>query len=1134
MKKKPCPTGWGSKNDHLFRNILMTMKLTLIIILISLGTLRAGTVYSQSTRLNLNLKDAAVKEALIQIEEKSDFFFLYNSKLVDDNRIVSISAKNQRIDEILGQLFKETDIVFTVVDKQIILTNKVYAKGIDKPEVNQNQQNVVTGTVKDDKGVTLPGVSVFVKGTTIATITNNEGNFLLEIPESAKVLVFSFIGMKTIEIPIAADNSPISIVMQQDFFNLEEVIITGYGSVKKEAYAGSASMIKMEKLANIPISNLGNLLQGAASGVQVTNSSGQPGSESQVRIRGIGSFNASNDPLYVVDGVPIISGNLSSLGTNSGLDILSTISPSDIESITVIKDAAAASLYGSRAANGVIIINTKRGTTGAAKINFKTEFGFTDFAVDYRPFMGGEERKETIYEGLVNEGIYYKALDPTAAAAYADANIDKYAKLPWTGVWTDWKDILFRQGRYTNNEVSISGGTDKIKYFTSIGYTDQEGISVMSFLKRFSGRVNLSYEATKKLNAGVNLSFSKVEQSTNVEGTSYVSPFYSVFNTVTPRDVPFNADGTYASDFPRNGTGRNPKAYADLNYQNEKIIRAMNTIYAGYKLIKGLDVKSTLSYDFNLIKGDQFTHPLSSYPASLGTLNKSYYDRNSTVWSNTLQYVKTIANNHNFDALVAYEITSYSKDNIYGSKENLANWNMVELDNFSVSKSVEGYSSGSRMLSYISRFNYDFKKKYYAGFSYRMDGSSRLAPESRWGNFWSVSGAWKISDENFLKGVTGIFPEIKLRASYGVNGTLPSGYYDYMGLSGYGNDYNLLPGLVESQFYNESLKWETNYNTNIGLDFNLLNKVRVSVEYYNRETKDLLMSEPTSLTTGFSSILTNIGEMRNNGFELELNSTLLDNKNFTWSSGLNFSHNNNEILVLDGVQTSIISGSQIRMVGKPYNTFYLREFAGIDPADGMTWFYTNTKDADGNYVKEKTKELNTANAIPLQSPYPKLTGGIVNNLRFYHFDLGFTFTYSLGGASYDAGAGKLEKEGTTNGLDANIPSYYSERWRKPGDQSEYGIYIANNKWDLADGYSNSRRIHSTDHLRLKNISFGYTIPENITRIAKIEHAKVFASASNIWTISKWKMYDPEVGSDGNMSWQTPQIKTVTVGLEITF
>ncbi|MGE5350326.1 MAG: SusC/RagA family TonB-linked outer membrane protein, partial [Actinomycetota bacterium] len=527
------------------------------------------------------------------------------------------------------------------------------------------QKITVTGTVlSQSDGLSLPGAAVVEKGTLNATTTDQAGRFAISVAGENSVVVVSFMGMKPFEFTVSAIQSPLVVSLQEDNFNLEEVIVTGYGSLKKEAYAGSASIIKMDNLADVPVTNLGQLLQGSTAGVQFTSTSGQPGAATQIRIRGTGSFNASNDPLYVVDGVPIISGNVSTLGTSSGLDILATMNPSDIESISIIKDAAAASLYGSRAANGVIIITTRKGSSGDAKVSLKTEFGFSDFAVAYRPFMDGDERRETIYEGLINEGKYYLGLDEAQSIAHADANIDEYAALPWTGEWTDWKSILFRKGSYTSHEVSVAGGTDKMKYYSSLGYTDQKGISVMGFLKRLSGRFNLSYDATRRLSVGANLLFSNVKQSTNTEGTAYLSPFYSVFNTVTPRDVPFLPDGSYAFEFPRNGTGRNPKAYADLNYQIENITRAFNTIFAGYRIIDNLEFRSTLSYDFNMVKGDQFTHPLTSYPPNLGTIYKSFDDVRSTVWSNSLQYVKTFAKVHNFDGLIAYETTDYTKDNI--------------------------------------------------------------------------------------------------------------------------------------------------------------------------------------------------------------------------------------------------------------------------------------------------------------------------------------------------------------------------------------------------------------------------------------------------------------------------------------
>src|SRR5512133_343723 len=340
------------------------------------------------------------------------------------------------------------------------------ATKVSSAPVTVIQKITVSGTVTTiSDNLPLPAASVVEKGTLNATSTDVNGAFTLTVSGEQAVLVVTFIGMKVKEVPVTP-GAPMNIAMEEDNFNLEEVIVTGYGSVKKEAYAGSASIIKMESLSDVPVTNLGQLLQGSVSGVQFTNTSGQPGAATQIRIRGTGSFNASNDPLFVVDGVPIISGNISSLGTSSGLDILSTMSPSDIESISIIKDAAAASLYGSRAANGVIVITTKKGSSGAAKVTFRTEMGSSDFATEYRPFMGGQERRETIYDGLINEGIYYLGMDQTAAEAHADANIDTYAAMPWTGKWTDWKSILFRKGKFRNNEISISGGNDKMKVFS--------------------------------------------------------------------------------------------------------------------------------------------------------------------------------------------------------------------------------------------------------------------------------------------------------------------------------------------------------------------------------------------------------------------------------------------------------------------------------------------------------------------------------------------------------------------------------------------------------------------------------------------------------------------------------------------
>ncbi len=992
------------------------------------------------------------------------------------------------------------------------------------------QQTDLKGKVVDKTGKPIAGATVAIKGTTKGTATNADGSFLLKIGANDKNLFVSFVGMKNYEVAIPHNGIPFNIVLEDDATMMEDVIITGYGTFKKSAYAGSASTVKTETLKDVPTTNISQMLQGVAPGITLSGSSNQPGSSAQIRVRGMGSFNASNDPLYVIDGVPVTSGNVSSLGSNGGLDIMSTINPSDIENITVIKDAAAASLYGSRAANGVILIKTKSGKAGKATFSFKADMGFTDFATSYRKPMGGEERRSLIYEGLLNQATIQNGLTADAAKTYADSKIDKYAPKPWSG-YANWEDILFRKGTHQNYEVSATGGTEKIKYYSSIGFTKQEGVTYQSELERISGRLNVSYKMTPKLELGANLLFSEVQQSVSGEGSTYTSPLYSSRNTVTPSSAPYNEDGSYATDFPRNGK-RNPKSTADLNYDKEWINRAFNTAFAAYDFTNDLKFRSTFSYDFTVNKGRSWRDPRTSDGAKdNGITSKVYSDRKNWVWTSILNYGKTFNEKHNVDAVIGYETDSKFRDELYGTKKNFPSITNNDIENGAIPYSVGGYSRQTRMVSYISKVNYNYDSKYFLGASFRRDGSSKLDNKKRWGNFWSVSGAWRVSSEEFMSSTRAVITDMKLRASYGVNATLPSDYYGYMNLTSYGNDYNGVPGIVESQLAYDNLSWESNYNINLGIDLSFFNRINVTAEWYQRKTKDLLIDKPLSLTSGFSTILTNEGRMLNRGIEVDIKTTNIQKKDFSWTTSINFSHNRNEILRLDGVQQQIPSGSQIRKVGLPYYTFYLREFAGINPANGMPQFYTNDLDANGNLVKDLTEDPAKANPIVGKSISPKLTGGLSNYLSYKFIDFGFTFTYSLGGYSYDNAAQKLEHGGSEP--DANIPIYYRDRWQKPGDIAKYEVFIVDNKISMSD-WNSTRRVHSTDHLRLKNITLGASLPSNWIKKANLTKARLFFSASNLLTWAAYDDYDPEVPENGSVYFELPPMKTLTFGIELNF
>jgi len=993
---------------------------------------------------------------------------------------------------------------------------------------NVDQVSSVTGTVLDENGEAVIGANILVKETRKGAVSDVDGRF--SVPADGSVtLIISYMGYETKTVKAQAGRD-LQVRLTSDSKALEEVIVTGYGTFKKSAYAGSASTIKTSELKDVPTVSFSGLLQGAAPGIQISSGSGQPGAATSINIRGMGSFNASNSPLYVVDGVPVMSGNMSVLDTDAGLDIMTTLNTADIENITIIKDAAAASLYGSRAANGVILITTKKGKVGKPQVSLKADWGYSDFAMDYRPVMNGEQRREFLYTALKNDALD-EGSSEEEAIAYADENIDDYAPVPYCG-YVDWNDILFKKGNHQNYEASISGGSDSYKFYASLNYLKQEGITLSSGLERISGRVNTEFKATKQLTVGYNSQFSHVNQDVYSEGTTYTSPFYSSRSKLTPSDPVYNEDGSWNRDFIGNDD-YNPLLSLTYDSKREYITRYMNTIFGEYEFIPNLKFKTTLSYDRINTKGKQWNDSRTSNgDATNGYSYKGMYERSKLVWANQLTYAVTIAKNHNLDALIGYETDDQRRESLSGERSNFASNNKHELSNGAKLEDTGGSSTRTRMVSYLGRVNYDYKHKYYLGGSLRTDGSSRFVAANRWGTFWSLSGAWRIIEEDFMKPTQSWLSDLKLRASYGVNGTLPSDYFGYMGLTSLSSAYNGDPAYTLSQIKNEDLSWEKNHNFNIGLDFGLWNnRITATLEFYTRTTKDLLMDYPISMTTGFSSYLLNIGKVRNQGVEFQITSQNFNSKDFSWTTTFNIATNKNKILTLDGKQTEIVSGSQIHMVGKSYRTFYLIEFAGIDPETGEPQFYTNDVDENGNYIKEKTFDPTECNRIPMKHAEPNVTGGLVNSLRYKWFDLNFTISYQFGGYSYDTWAQKTEHGGTEPEL--SIPSYYINAWKQAGDITNYERPSTERDYTMKS-YATSRRLHSTDFIRLKNLTFGFTFPKEWTRTIGIDNVRLYLSGNNLLTWAKYDYYDPEAVSAGTAGWGTPPLKTLTFGLNINF
>lgn len=1005
-----------------------------------------------------------------------------------------------------------------------------------QPLLAQNKEIKGIVTSAED-GEPLIGATISVKGNEAqGVVTDIEGKYILQIPNSDCTLVVAYLGMKTQELK-APSSGILNISLEAESMNLDEVVVTGYGNFSKSSFTGSANTLRADMMKNVPVMTVEQKLQGMTTGVNITSSSGQPGANQSIRIRGMGSFNASQEPLFVIDGVPVTSGSLSTGGAdaaymnNSKTNIMSTLNPSDIENITVIKDAAAASLYGSRAANGVILITTKQGKAGRTQVSLNIAGGFSDAAVDFRPTLSGDQRYELLYEGLYNYALDKQMKSPSE---YAGQEIGKYAYVPELG-YTDWRKELLRTAIHQNYEASVSGGNERTTFYASLGYNSQEGLAKNSSLDRYSARLNMSQKVGKYGEVGANVMFTQMNQEMNEERGSSINPFLDVAMLMNPSMTVRDKDGNYVGAYP--GTTLNPLRDILTDYNRTRMTRMFSTGYASIEPLKGLKLKETLSYDYTIQKDSRYFNPLSAAGPKSGSdaqTSKGFNEYGKLISSTSLNYVHTFNYKHHLDVLAAYEIESYQTDKASGERSRLpSNSNLVEPDNASVLNSFISSTQAYRMLSYLSRLNYDYDDRYYIAGSFRRDGSSRLSPKNRWGNFWSVSGMWHLSNESFMKPIKHILSDVKIRASYGVNGNQPGSLYGYMGLYTYGQSYMGGFGSYESSLANPNLKWEKNYNLNIGLDLAFLSRIFLSIEYYNRDTKDLLYSLPISATTGFTNYLSNVGQLNNKGVELELRTINFATPHFNWSTVLNLSHNSNKIISLNGQLEQSIEGTWfIHKVGLPYHTFYVKEFAGVDPQNGDALYYTNTLNKDGSYSREITNDISKAQAIPYKSVNPKISGGLTNILNYKQLDLSFTLTYSLGGYSFDK-LGTYIENGTTNIYTSkyNLPAYAMDRWQKPGDQTDVPRFVYNQS---ASDNNSSRYIHSTDHLRLKNLTLGYTLPREWTRKVMVNKARFYFSGSNLLTWAKWKQYDPETPVNGEVFCEAPPMRTFSFGVQLTF
>ena len=993
-------------------------------------------------------------------------------------------------------------------------------------------QKSVSGKITDAKsGAGISNATVMIKGTSIGTSTDNNGNYRISVSADASVFLISSLGYLLKEVTI---NSPVTnaTLEPSGTKNLDEIVVVGFGTKIKKDLTGNIARVKGSDVQNMPVANLNQALQGRAAGVFVESNNGKVGEGVKILIRGSGSISASNSPLYVVDGVPI--------STNSGSgNPLADINFNDIETFDILKDASAAAIYGSRAANGVVLITTKKGRSGKTTFQVNTQYG-SNKPTNKRGFLDAKEYIDLLREAAINsddiEGV--NPLDPAQYSGswlqFAERRLTRYSGWSdWNKVETNtnWEDLAFNDKANTGAiDISASGGTDKTKFYTSLSYLEQDGILIGNRFKRFSGRINLEQAVSEKFKLGFNLSLSQSTAGRVPVDNEFSTPMQIVaLSPVTPlRDLNGNVYNSPTTTY------SNPYVdFLDGKY-NSVTYRNIGNIFGQYSFSPYLSFRSEFGINIQNQNDDQFYGANTTYGNGTNGYGESDWFRSLDYnVNNYFNYKRKYAGKHDVEAVLGMSYQRYNSEfaNVYGEQFPVSS--LQKLASAALIKGGTSTESNSSFLSYFARTNYKLNNKYLFSLSGRIDGSSVFGSDTRYGFFPAVSAGWIMSEETFLKGSKAL-SFLKLRGSWGLTGNADGfGDFAHLGLWG-GASYDATGGLVSTQLANPKLKWEKSNQVDIGIDFGFFNnRISGEFDFYNRKTEDLIYNVPVPSNTGYTTKTVNIGAMQNRGFEFVINTDNLVTKNFKWSSNINVSINDNKILKLDGDQT-LIPGNDGRymnslIVGESIGVFYGPKFAGADPTNGDALYYKE----DG---KTTTNDYNEAGDFIVGNPNPKFIAGFGNTVSFKGFDLSVLFQGVFGNQVMNGAGGFMSA--SFDWFD-NQTREQLDRWQKPGDISQVP--------QLRLGYGNgisasSRYVYDADYVRLKNITLGYNIPASVLQRVKISSARFYLTAVNLLTFTKYAGWDPEVNTDyragnrnqGSDFYAAPQIKNFSVGLNLGF
>lgn len=1082
----------------------------------------ADAVYSQEAVLTLEIHNKSLKDVFRQIEDQSEFIFFYNEDAVDLHRNVDITVQKETINQVLDKILDESS-KYEIHDRQVVIYknpstgNAVDRIGTSEETEDTNQDRItLNGRVTDEEGESLIGVTVLEKGTGNGVVTDVDGHYSISVSSRSAILVFSYIGYQTVEKTVG-DQHTLNIVLESQLSELDEVVVVGYGMQRKSSITGAISTVNVDKLKDITSPGVGNMLQGKMAGVVATPLSGQPGQGVTIRIRGTGTIRGNKDPLWVIDGVV---GNA-----------VSELNPNDIETISILKDGSATALYGSRGANGVILVTTKRASMGVSQIEASVRMGVSQLQKGKLEMMNGAEYYDYVVTAHRNAGI----LDQQHWLQPYLANQN-----------TDWWDLATKDALTQNYNIGYRYGNDKIRSYLSADYYNEDGTIKGFTYDRYTLRVNTDYTVNKKLTLKAKLAASYRETDNREHSLSYTS--------YTPWDTPYDSkgnlkDGSQGMPSPEDALTADPRDYwysdGGTNYLYDRHLNwsknRNNAMDLGlgfdYKLLDFLTFESNNKVGFGNSYTETYTDPYSrGGQAKHGTIyNRSYNTR--AIYANQMfRLLKTFGERHEINAFLGYEYDERRVWDSSGQSSNMIPGNEV-LSGGASDHNVEGAKTEEKNAAYIFNANYTLDHKYLFQASIRRDGSSRFGSNKRWANFWSLGAGWNMHEEEFLKPYTFI-NELKPRVSYGITGNQPSGAYEWTTKLSSVEEYGSEVALYSNYQGNPNLSWEETGSLDFGLDMRFFDRVNITFDAYLKKVKNLLYLRHLTAVTGYNRQTANDGKLENKGFEITITPEIIKTKDWYWDVSLNLGYNKNKITYLPDADDLAF---QSVAVGYPYYNFYMREWAGVDPmTGGPLWFIRD--EATGE--KTATSNYNQATRVLLDaSPSPKINGGVTTSLTWKDLSFNAVFTFSSGAKIYNGRrAGALDRDAERWSQPAMKLAKGWSRWEKPGDIATHPQLIAGGNNSASN--ESTRYLENGDYFKMKTISVAYSLPKKWVTSLGVSDLSVSLGGENLFTITKYSGDDPEILLSDRFNGTTtptpnsgqlyPTVRRFTLGLNLKF